>query len=171
MRRRLYFVLPDIRSAHTIMDELLLDRIEENHIHFHAEQEQALGNLPKADAMEKSDVVYSAMGGFLFGALFGLFGGVLAYMVPWWFGEVSLTVIPYCMVLGAIACAAWAAAVATAAPSYRIKFHKNAIAQGNVLMIVSVPLRRLNEIRRRLVSAHPEATYSGVWPAEHILFP
>lgn len=171
MRRRLYFVLPDVKSAHTLMDELLLQRIEENHIHFHADQQQSLGNLPKADAMEKSDVVYGAMGGFLFGAIFGLLGGILAYMVPWWFGEVSLTVIPYCMVLGAIACAAWAAAVATAAPSFRIKSYKNAIEQGNILMIVSVPLRRLNEIRLSLVTKHPEATYSGVWPAEHILFP
>lgn len=171
MRRKLYFVLPNINSAHIMMDELLLDRIDENHIHFHAEKEQELGNLPKAVAMEKSDVIYSAMGGFLFGALFGLLGGVLAYMVPWWFGEVSLTVIPYCIILGALACAAWAAAVATAAPSYRIRSYKSAMEQGNVLMIVSVPLRRLSEIRRRLASRHPEAIYTGIWPAEHHLFP
>ena len=171
MRRRLYFVLPNIKSAHTIMDELLLDRIDETHIHFHADKNQLLGDLPTASAIEKSDVVYSAMAGFLFGAMFGLLGGVLAYMVPWWFGEVSLMVIPYCMVLGAIACAAWAAAVATSAPSYRIKVHENEIEQGNILMIISVPLRRLKEIRNRLVSKHPEATYSGVWPAEHRLFP
>jgi hypothetical protein len=37
MRRRLYFVLPDIKSAHTLMDELLLQRIDEDHIHFHAD--------------------------------------------------------------------------------------------------------------------------------------
>lgn len=171
MRRRLYFVLPNIHSAHEIMDELLLERIDENHIHFHAEKDQHLGDLPKADAVEKSDVVYSALGGFLFGAVFGLFGGILAYMVPWWFGEVSLRVIPYCMVLGAIACAAWAAAIATAVPSYRLKKHKKEIEQGNILMIVSVPLRRLEHIRQRLLSRHPEATYSGVWPSEHILFP
>ena len=171
MRRRLYFVLPDIRSAQAIMEELLLDRIDENHIHFHAEKEQTLGNLPKANAVEKSDVVYSALAGFLFGAVFGVCGGILAYLVPWWFGEVSLRVIPYCMVLGAIACAAWAAAVATAAPSYRIKLHKQQIEDGNILMIVSVPLRRLQAVRQRLLKAHPEASYSGVWPAEHILFP
>jgi hypothetical protein len=171
MRRRLYFVLPSVTSAQTIMDELLLDRIDENHIHFHADKEQALGDLPKASAVEKSDVVYSAMAGFLFGAVFGLFGGILAYLVPWWFGQVSMMVIPYCMVLGAIACAAWAGAVATSAPSYRIQSHKKEIEDGNILMIVSVPLRRLNDIRQRLMRTHPEATYSGVWPAEHILFP
>jgi len=171
MRRRLYFVLPNIRSAQVIMNELLLERIDEHHIHFHADKEHVLGDLPKARAAEKSDVIYSALAGFLFGAVFGLFGGILAYLVPWWFGNVSLTVIPYCMILGAIACAAWAAAVATAAPSYRIKLHKQAIEDGNILMIVSVPLPRLQAVRQRLLKTHPEATYSGVWPAEHILFP
>ncbi len=171
MRRRLYFVLPNTRSAQEMMNELLLDRIEESHIHFHARNEQALGQLPKASAVEKSDVIYSAMAGFVFGAVFGLLGGLLAYLVPWWFGEVTSMVIPYCMVLGAFACAAWAAAVATAAPSYRLRSHQKDIEEGNILLIVSVPLRRLREVRERLVSHHPEAMYSGVWPAEHILFP
>ncbi|WP_029147748.1 hypothetical protein [Methylophilus sp. 5] len=171
MRRRLYFVLPNIRSAQAMMNELLLERIDENHIHFHAKNDQLLGSLPKANAVEKSDVVYSAMAGFVFGAVFGLLGGMLAYLVPWWFGEVTLMVIPYCMVLGALSCAAWAAAVATAAPSDRLKSHHTQIEQGNILMIVSVPLLRLSEVRQRLMRHHPEAMYSGVWPAEHSLFP
>jgi len=171
MRRRLYFVLPNVRSAQAMMNELLLERIDEDHIHFHAKSDQALGNLPKANAVELSDVVYSALAGFVFGAVFGLLGGMLAYLVPWWFGEVTLMVIPYCMVLGALSCAAWAAAVATAAPSYRIKSYDNQIERGNILMIVSVPLRRLSEVRQRLMRHHPEAMYRGVWPAEHQLFP
>ena len=171
MRRRLYFVLPDVRSAQAMMNELLLARVDEQFIHFHARNEQVLGPLPKANAVEKSDVIYSAMAGFVFGAVFGMLGGLMAYLVPWWFGEVTISVIPYCMVLGAIACAAWAAAVATTAPSYRIRSHKQHIEQGNILMIVSVPLRRLDDIRKRLMQHHPEALYSGVWPAEHRLFP
>lgn len=171
MRRRLYFVLPNIRSAQAMMNELLLERIDESHIHFHARNEQVLGNLPKANATEKSDVVYSALAGFVFGAVFGVMGGLLAYMVPWWFGQVTFMVVPYCMVLGALSCAAWAAAVATAAPSYRIGAYKTEIEQGGILMIVSVPLGRVSEIRRRLIQHHPEAMYSGVWPAEHSLFP
>lgn len=171
MRRKLYFVVPDIKSANAMMNELLLDRIDEDHIHFHARNEQTLGQLPKANAVEKSDVVYSAMAGFVFGAVFGLFGGMLAYLVPWWFGEVTLMVIPYCMVIGAMSCAAWAAAVATAAPSHRINTHQVQIEQGNILMIASVPFLRLADIRRRLMQHHPEAMYTGVWPAEHRLFP
>ena len=38
MRRRLYYLLPDAGSARKIMDDLLLARIEERHIHFLAGQ-------------------------------------------------------------------------------------------------------------------------------------
>ena len=34
MRRRLYYVMPDLTSARRMMDDLLLARIEECHIHF-----------------------------------------------------------------------------------------------------------------------------------------
>lgn len=171
MRRRLYFVLPNIHSAQAVMNELLLDRIDENHIHFHAQNEHMIAQLPKAGAIEKSDVIYSALAGFVFGAIFGLLGGLLAYFVPWWFGEVALTVIPYCMVIGALACAAWAAAIATAAPGYQLRAHRTQLEQGNILMVASVPWQRLREIRQRLMLHHPEALYGGVWPAEHRLFP
>ncbi|HEY0905848.1 MAG TPA: hypothetical protein VGE17_01490 [Methylophilus sp.] len=171
MRRKLYFVLPDIQSAQSVMDELLLARVSAQHIHFHASKEQHLGNLPRANVLEKSDVIYGAMGGMGFGAVFGFLGGVLAYMVPWWFGEVSWAVIPYCMGLGAAACAAWAATLASGVPSHRLQPYQKEIDRGNILMIVSVPLHRLMEIRGRVMHLHPEAMYSGVWPAEHVLFP
>ena len=34
MRRRMYYVMPDLASARRTMDDLLLARIEERHIHF-----------------------------------------------------------------------------------------------------------------------------------------
>ena len=34
MRRRLYYVMPDLPSARRMMNDLLLARIEERHIHF-----------------------------------------------------------------------------------------------------------------------------------------
>jgi hypothetical protein len=171
MRRKLYFVLPDVKSAQGIMDELLLSRIEARHIHFHAKPEMDLQNLPKANVLEKSDILYCAVGGILCGAAFGFLGGLLAYMVPWWFGEVRLTVIPYCMVIGAVACAAWAGALATGIPSHRLETYKKEIEQGNVLMIVSVPLHKLMEVREMLLRRHPEAAYGGIWPTDHIMFP
>ena len=45
MRRRLYFVLPDVKSAETIERELLLAKIEDSHIHFLAKDGINLGRL------------------------------------------------------------------------------------------------------------------------------
>jgi hypothetical protein len=38
MRRRIYWLLPDLESARATMDDLLLARIEKRHIHFVARE-------------------------------------------------------------------------------------------------------------------------------------
>ena len=43
MRRRLYFVLPDVQSARTLLNDMLLARIECRHIHYLASR----GTLPR----------------------------------------------------------------------------------------------------------------------------
>lgn len=171
MRRRLYFVVPDLKSAHVVMNELLLARIGASCIHFHAKPGKQLGNLPKANILEKTDVVYAGIGGFLFGAGFGFLGGLLAYLVPWWFGPVNPTVMPYCMIIGGIACAAWAGALSCGVPCHHLDRYKEPIEAGKILMIVLVPMHRLSEIRELLHRTHPEAAYSGIWPTEHVMFP
>ena len=45
--RRLYFLLPDVATARTVVDELLLARIEERHIHVIAKEGVALEDAPK----------------------------------------------------------------------------------------------------------------------------
>jgi hypothetical protein len=171
MRRKLYFVLPDVKCAKVVMDGLLLARIDDGHIHFHANSDSNLGNLPRANVLEKSDMVYGVAGGMLCGAFFGLLGGLLAYMAPSWFGHVTLAVIPFSMSVGAVACAAWAGALAAGVPSHKLEPFKRDIENGSVLLIVSVPLHRLSEIRNLLAKKHPEATYRGIWPTDHVIFP
>jgi len=171
MRRRLYFVLPDIKSAQVMMNELLLARISANHIHFLARPDKSLGDLPAATVLERSEVAFCASVGMLLGAVLGALAGVLAIMVPWWFGPVSTAIIPYTMLIGAVASAMWAGTLATGVPNHRLEAYKQPINAGKVLMIVSVPLHRLMEIRDILIKRHPEAAYEGTWPTDHVLFP
>ena len=51
--RRLYFLIPGVDSAKKIVDELLLARIEERHIHIAAADHHALteANLPEANLL------------------------------------------------------------------------------------------------------------------------
>jgi hypothetical protein len=48
---------------------------------------------------------------------------------------------------------------------------KEKISHGQVMMIVTVPMHRLPEIRRIMQVLHPEAEYYGVWPSLHPVFP
>src|SRR4051794_44228 len=76
MRRRLIYVLPDPASARKMMDDLLLARIEERHIHFVANPEVSMLGLHEASLLQKSDLVHGAQVGMLLGAALGCAAGV-----------------------------------------------------------------------------------------------
>jgi hypothetical protein len=46
--RRIYFLLPDVQSGKSIIDELLLKRVEWRHIHVLARSDVRLEQLPQA---------------------------------------------------------------------------------------------------------------------------
>ncbi len=52
--RRLYFLLPNLDVTHKVVDELLLARIEERHIHVIAKEGTPLQDLP-APRIEEAD--------------------------------------------------------------------------------------------------------------------
>ena len=62
MRRRLYFMLPDVHSAKQVVDDLLLARIEARHIHVLAPRDAEIGDLPEATVFQKTDLVHGAPG-------------------------------------------------------------------------------------------------------------
>ena len=71
MRRRLYFVLPDVQSARTMLNDMLLARIECRHIHFLAARGTLPPDLPEASVLQKTDIVHGAQLGLIIGAVVG----------------------------------------------------------------------------------------------------
>jgi hypothetical protein len=61
MRRRLYWVLPDVESAKRAADDLLLARVEDRHMHFLARPGMDLGRLHEASVLQKTDVRHAAI--------------------------------------------------------------------------------------------------------------
>jgi hypothetical protein len=164
MRRRLYFVLPDVESATQMFNDLLLARIEYKHIHFLARPDIPLGDLPEATVLQKTDIVHGAELGMMIGGAAGVIGGVLAVLFPP--GGISLQ-------LGAVLLAAlggalfgmWVSSMAASAiPNSRLRPFEKAIERGQVLMMVDVPLYRVAATRDLVVSRHPEALSGGVEP-------
>ena len=72
--RRLYFLLPEVESAKKIVDELLLARIEERHIHIAARDHHALSeaHLPEANLLQESDFVPAVERGLAIGGATGV---------------------------------------------------------------------------------------------------
>ena len=178
MRRKLYFVLPDVKSAHDMMHELLLARVEASCIHFHANPAVVLDDLPQANVLEKTDVVNCSEIGLLLGAGLGVLAGTLAVVFSsidrfsTLFGHVSLMAIPICAVIGAVSSALWSGLLATTIPHNRITMFEKQLEQGQILLMVSVRFHRVREVRELLLNRHPEAAYGGMWPAaDHVLFP
>ena len=79
--RRLYFLLPDLDVTHKVVDELLLARIEERHIHVIAKEGVALEDLPEASLLQKSDFVPAVERGLALGGATGALAGLAALAV------------------------------------------------------------------------------------------
>ena len=76
MRRRIYWLLPDLASARRTMNDLLLARITEGHIHFVARENADTSGLHTANVLQTSDVVHAAESGLVIGGATGAVVGI-----------------------------------------------------------------------------------------------
>jgi hypothetical protein len=164
MRRRIYYMLPDNASARRTMDDLLLLRIEERHIHFIARPGVSMDGLHAANVLQTSDVVHGAKLGGVLGAFIGCAGGAA---VMWYF--VAQPTYQIVTVLGMAAFGAvfgaWVASmVGSSVPNSRLRQFEPALDQGRILVMVDVPEHRVEEIRELLERIHPEAADGGLEP-------
>lgn len=164
MRRRIYWLLPNVASARRAMNELLLARIADSHIHFVASDGTDMSGLHAANVLQTSDLIPAAQSGLVIGGAVGALSGVAAAMFP----IVGNT--PQWGVVGVLAIAggafgAWASSMlGSSAPNRRLRRFGPAIEQGQVLLMVDVPRSRLEEIEELLNAHHPEGHFEGVEP-------
>jgi hypothetical protein len=160
MRRRLYFLLPDVASAGQTANDLLLARVEDRHMHFLARRGTDLGELHEASHLQKTDLLHGAGIGLAVGGLGGLVLGALIVAFPP-AGNPQLVTVLIAAVVGAVL-GAWMASMAAAAvPNSRLKQFQEEIARGKVLCMVDVPLGKVEQIRELVLGRHPEAVSGG----------
>ena len=164
--RRLYFLIPTIDSAKTIVDELLLARVDQRHIHIAAADHHALieANLPEASLLQESDFVPAVERGLAIGGATGILAGVAAVALP----GVGLALGGGAILgigLAGAGMGAWLSSmIGISAPSSRLTEFEDAIKQGNLLMMVDVPKTRVDEITDLIKKHHPEAEIEGTEP-------
>ena len=161
MRRRLYFVLPDVGSAETIEKELLLAKVEDPHIHFLAKDGTNLGRLHIANLLQRSDLLHGLAMGLVVGGVTGAAVG-LAMSFNAQLNELIglggiLVMSVFCAMVGA-----WVSGmIAVSVPNSRLQRFQPAIDRGEILLMVDVPMRRMKEIRELIMSHHPEVKAKG----------
>lgn len=162
MRRRLYFILPEIGSAETIEKELLLAKIEDQHMHFLARDGVNLGGLHVANLLQRSDLLHGMGLGMMVGGLTGAAAGFALHLFPDIGDMVGMGGVLILAILGALVGTWLSGMIAISAPNTRLKSFQAAIDRGLILLMVDVPVQRVREIRELIVSHHPEAENMGV---------
>lgn len=164
MRRRLYFLLPDVESARGMLNEMLLARIAITHMHFLGKRGELPPDLPEASLLQKTDFVHGAQLGLGVGGLAGIVVGLFIVAFPPGGATPQLVTVLIAALVGAVF-GAWASSMAASSvPNSKLKrFHRD-IEQGKVLMMVDVPMRRVQEITELVARRHPEAISGGFEP-------
>ncbi len=165
MRRRIYWLLPDLASARRTMDDLLLARISERHIHFVAREDVDMSELHAANLLQSSDVIRAAQAGLVIGGSVGaVLGVIVALYYPILGNSPEWGMVAVLAIMGA-GFGAWSSSmIGVSTPSSRLKRFAPAIEQGQILLMVDVPRSRVQAIEARLDSLHPEAHLEGVEP-------
>jgi len=164
MRRRLYFMLPDVPAARSLLDALLLARVSEGQMHFFAKEGTLLPDMPEATFVQKTDLVHGLESGMVIGAGGGLLGGVLLVLFPPEGLQLQMFAILATAVGGAMFGAWVSGMVAAAIPNSRLKAFAKDIERGQVLLMVDVPMTRVKAIEQLVAQHHPRVTYGGLDP-------
>lgn len=162
--RRIYFLLPDTKCARSIVDELLLQRVEWRHMHVIANEHVRLDDLPGASLAQRSDLIPALTRGTVAGCATGMVTGLVAWVFP----PAGLVIAGGTVVAITLAGAgfgAWAATmIGVDVPNTRLKRFEAAIEQGELLMMIDVPRHRVEEIEQMVKLHHAEADIQGTDP-------
>ncbi|WIT10680.1 DUF1269 domain-containing protein [Paucibacter sediminis] len=162
MRKRIYWLLPNLESATRTMNELLLARIAEQHIHFVASEGVDMTGLHAANVLQTSDLVQAAQTGLLLGAGLGAAAGVaVAYNLG---AHTPAGVVIAMAGLGAVLGTWSSSMIGSSTPSRRLTRFQPALNQGQYLLMVDVPRTRVTEIEELLARTRPEAHFEGLEP-------
>lgn len=163
--KRIYFLVPHIEMARKIVDELLLARIEERHIHILAKRGTPLEDLPEASFLQKSDFIPAMERGLALGGTFGALAGLVAVALS----PISLVVAGGGVVLASGLAGAgvgtWISGmVGLNVGNTQLKQFEAAIERGELLMMIDVPRNQVDQITDLVATHHPEAHPEGTEP-------
>ncbi|HYS13093.1 MAG TPA: DUF1269 domain-containing protein [Burkholderiaceae bacterium] len=165
MRRRLYFVLPDLACAIRTANDLLLARIDDKYMHFVGRDGMSLGELHAATVAQTSDLRQSLQLGAGIGLVGGLLLGTYLMIVPPDGLDLGVGTLIGCTIFGGMF-GSWASTlIGLSVPSKRLEPFKREIDAGKIVLLVDVPAERVEEVHKLVQRQSPDVTDRGEDPA------
>ena len=162
--KRIYFLVPDIDTTKKIVDDLLVQRVEERHIHVIAKPGTPLEDLPEANLLQKSDFVPAVEQGLALGGSTGLLAGLVAVVLPPASTVIAGGVLLATTLAGAGVGAWLGGMVGMNVGSRRLKEFEDAIERGELLVLADVPVNRTDEIEACVKQHLPQVEIEGTEP-------
>ncbi len=161
--KRIYYLVPDVKTAKKIVEGLLLSRVEARRIHVLARPGTSLGDLPEASFMQKTDFVPGFEQGLAIGGLAGIVAGVLAVTLPTGMALGGGTVLA--IALTGAAMGAWISSMVGSSIGNRcIRQFQAAIERGELLTMIDVPRHHVEAIEAVVLKYYPAAVCKGTEP-------
>lgn len=164
MLRRIYCLVPSVEVARNVVDDMLLSRVEEKHIHVLAKRGTPLEDLPEATMLQKSDFIPAIERGLAQGGVVGLLAGLVGIALTPGAMVIAGGIILASSLAGAGMGAWFGGMVGLNVGNTRLKRFEEAIEEGELLVMVDVPLARVNDISERIKQHHPTADVEGTEP-------
>jgi len=159
VERRLYFLIPDRAHALDVVDDLVKQGIDIAHIHAVADQHTRMDGLPGASShnartrnsrgRQLSWQINTAC--FVIALVAAILAPVFTGLSWWLLLPVGVMSVNFLTGLY----------LNNATNSYRSEF-RDALAHGEILLLVDVPVLRAFEVEQDIQRQHPEATRSGI---------
>jgi hypothetical protein len=159
MNRRLYFLIPDRAHALSVVDELAREGVSTGNIHTLGDRGTQLDGLPTASLRQTNDAA-GHLEDFLWNA--NLLSFVVALGI---FIILAVTTEPSLWLLApaAIMAANFLVGLRFARlPNTHLNEFRDALAHGEILLLVDLPEQRVAKIERLVHQHHPEAAVGGV---------
>ena len=162
--RRIYFLVPDVSTTKRIVDDLLLARIDERHIHVIARSGTPMEDLPEANLLQKSDFIPALERGLALGGSTGIIAGLVAISLPAAAPMLAGGILLMSTLSGA-GIGAWAGGmIGVSVSNTRIKQFEEAIEAGQLLLLADVPKNRVDKIEDRVKEHLPQVDIEGTEP-------
>jgi hypothetical protein len=158
MRRRIYFMLPDVVHCKELVNELQNVGIKESEIHVIARDDIPLEGLHKASELQKTEFTHGLEVGAGVGGIAGMLAGLLAITFP----PAGVVLGGGAVILGTTLVGAsfgtlLSGLIARDIPNHELDHFQNAILNGSILLLLDIATQRIDEISKLVKNTHPEA--------------